>query len=171
MPGTVFCGNGDRMDNKDNGSGINRSEIAMENFLKGYNCTQSVLLAFEDLLPPENRKEIICMASSFGGGMGRLREVCGSVSGMFLVAGLLYGYEGPETGQKKTELYTRIQELAHKFEEQNGSIVCRELLGLDVKNEPPVPEKRTSEYYKKRPCKELIGMAAGILEDFINENN
>lgn len=73
---------------------LNRKELAMENFLKGYNCTQSVLLAFEDLLPEENRKEIICMASSFGGGMGRLREVCGSVSGMFLVAGLLYGYEG-----------------------------------------------------------------------------
>ena len=158
------------MDKKDNGNGISRKDIAMENFLKGYNCTQSVLLAFEDLLPVENRKEIICMASSFGGGMGRLREVCGSVSGMFLVAGLLYGYEGPETGQKKTELYTRIQELAHKFEEQNGSIVCRELLGLNVKEEKPVPEARTGEYYKKRPCKELIGMAAGILEDFINEN-
>ncbi len=141
------------MDKKNNITGINRREAAMENFLKGYNCTQSVLLAFEDLLPMENRKEIICMASSFGGGMGRLREVCGSVSGMFLVAGLLYGYEGPETGQKKTELYTRIQELAHRFEEQIGSIVCR-----------------TDEYYKKRPCKELIGMAAGILEDFINGN-
>ncbi|MFG6393005.1 MAG: C-GCAxxG-C-C family protein [Lachnospiraceae bacterium] len=158
------------MDKKNNITGINRREAAMENFLKGYNCTQSVLLAFEDLLPMENRKEIICMASSFGGGMGRLREVCGSVSGMFLVAGLLYGYEGPETGQKKTELYTRIQELAHRFEEQNGSIVCRELLGLDVKREKPVPEARTDEYYKKRPCKELIGMAAGILEDFINGN-
>ena len=148
---------------------LNRKELAMENFLKGYNCTQSVLLAFEDLLPEENRKEIICMASSFGGGMGRLREVCGSVSGMFLVAGLLYGYDGPETGQKKTELYTKIQELAHKFEEQNGSIVCRELLGLDVKEQCPVPDARTVEYYKKRPCKELIGMAAGSLEDFINK--
>ncbi len=67
------------------------------------------------------------------------------------------------------ELYTKIQELAHKFEEQNGSIVCRELLGLDVKEQCPVPDVRTAEYYKKRPCKELIGMAAGILEDFINE--
>lgn len=158
------------MDKKNDNKGTSRRDIAMENFLKGYNCTQSVLLAFEDLLPKENKKEIICMASSFGGGMGRLREVCGSVSGMFLVAGLLYGYEGPETGRKKTELYTRIQELAHEFEEKNGSIVCRELLGLDVKEEKPVPEARTKEYYKKRPCKELIGMAAGILEDFINEN-
>lgn len=147
----------------------NRKEAAMDNFLKGYNCTQSVLLAFEDLLPEENRKEILCMASSFGGGMGRLREVCGSVSGMFLVAGLLYGYDGPETGQKKTDLYAGVQELAHRFEQKNGSIVCRELLGLSVKEQTPVPEKRTQEYYKKRPCKELIGMAAEILEEFIRE--
>ena len=146
-----------------------RKEIAMENFLKGYNCTQSVLLAFEDLLPDENKKEIICMASGFGGGMGRLREVCGCVSGMFLVAGLLYGYDGPETGTKKAEFYAKIQELAHRFEKENGSIVCRELLGLAVKEEPPVPEKRTAEYYKKRPCKELIGMAAEILENFMSE--
>ncbi len=146
-----------------------RKEIAMDNFLKGYNCTQSLILAFEDLLPDANKKEIICMASGFGGGMGRLREVCGTVSGMFLVAGLLYGYDGPETGAKKTELYTKIQELAHRFEEKNGSIVCRELLGLSTKEEPPIPEKRTKEYYKKRPCKELVGMAAEILEDFILE--
>ena len=110
------------------------------------------------------------MSSGFGGGMGRLREVCGSVSGMFLVAGLLYGYDSPETGQRKTELYGKIQELAHKFEEKNGSIICRELLGLSVKEEPPVPEARTQEYYKKRPCPELVGMAAEILADFVEKN-
>ena len=148
---------------------MDRKELAMNNFLKGYNCTQSVLLAFQDLLPEESRKEMICMSSAFGGGMGRLREVCGSVSGMFLITGLLYGYEGPETGEKKAELYAKVQELAHRFEEKNGSIVCRELLGLSVKEEKPVPEARTAEYYKKRPCKELIGMAAELLEEFINE--
>lgn len=148
-----------------------RKRRAMEFFLEGYNCTQSVVLAFEDLLPSACRDEILCMASAFGGGMGRLREVCGSVSGMFLIAGLLYGYSGPETGTKKAELYGKIQELAHRFEEKNGSIVCRELLGLSVKEETPVPSARTEEYYKKRPCKELIGMAAEILGDFIIENN
>lgn len=148
-----------------------RKQRAMALFLEGYNCTQSVVLAFEDLLPAACRDEILCMASAFGGGMGRLREVCGSVSGMFLIAGLLYGYPGPETGTKKTELYSRVQELAHRFEEKNGSIVCRELLGLSVKEEAPVPSARTAEYYKKRPCKELIGMAAEILDDFINKNN
>lgn len=148
-----------------------RKQRAMELFLEGYNCTQSVVLAFEDLLPPECRDEIVCMSSAFGGGMGRLREVCGSVSGMFLIAGLLCGYSSPETGEKKAELYGRIQELAHRFEEKNGSIVCRDLLGLSVKEEAPVPAARTENYYKKRPCKELVGMAAEILDDFIIKNN
>lgn len=153
----------------ESGANGSRKERAMQNFLKGYNCTQSILLAFEDVLPEESREEIICMSSAFGGGMGRLREVCGSVSGMFLVAGLLYGYSGPETGERKAELYSKIQRLAHEFEEQNGSIVCRELLGLSMKEQEPVPEARTKEYYKKRPCKELIGMSAEILENFIRD--
>lgn len=99
--------------------------------------------------------------------MGRLREVCGSVSGMFLAAGLLYGYDGPETGKVKAEHYARIQELAHAFEERNGSIVCRELLGLKVKHDESTPSARTADYYRKRPCKELIGMSAEILEEYI----
>lgn len=159
-----------RMEEKmESGTNGSRKERAMQNFLMGYNCTQSILLAFEDVLPEESREEIIRMSSAFGGGMGRLREVCGSVSGMFLVAGLLYGYSGPETGERKAELYSKIQQLAHEFEEQNGSIVCRELLGLSVKEQEPVPEARTKEYYKKRPCKELIGMSAEILENFMRD--
>lgn len=146
-----------------------RKERAMNLFLQGYNCTQSILLAFEDLLPAKDKDAIIRMASSFGGGMGRLREVCGSVSGMFLVAGLLYGYSGPETGSIKAEHYAKIQELAKRFEEKNGSIVCRELLGLTEKRQAPTPDARTEEYYKKRPCKEIIGMAAEILDDFISD--
>ena len=102
--------------------------------------------------------------------MGRLREVCGAVSGMFLAAGLLYGYEGPETGRPKAEHYARIQELARRFEERHGAIVCRELLGLKARREGPVPEARTAEYYRKRPCPEIIGDAAEILEEYIREN-
>lgn len=146
-----------------------RKEKAKELFLQGYNCTQAVVLAFEDLLPPESRDQIVCMSSSMGGGMGRLREVCGCVSGMFLIAGLLYGYSGPEKGEIKAEHYARIQELARRFEQANGSIVCRELLGLDVKRQSPVPEARTEEYYRKRPCMDMAGMAAQILDDFIKE--
>lgn len=148
---------------------MTRREAAMANFMKGYNCSQSIVLAFADMLDIDE-KSLLKMSSSFGGGMGRLREVCGSVSGMFMVAGLLYGYDGPETGQVKADHYARIQELAHRFEEQHGSIVCRELLGLNVRHDVPVPEARTTEYYKKRPCPEIIGDAAEILDQFIKEN-
>ena len=148
---------------------MTRREAAIDNFKKGYNCSQSIVLAFEDMLPAD-KTLLSKLSSSFGGGMGRLREVCGSVSGMFMVAGLLYGYEGPETGEVKAEHYARIQELAHRFEEKHGSIVCRELLNLDIRHDQPVPEARTNEYYKKRPCPELIGDAAEILEQFIKEN-
>lgn len=149
---------------------MTRREAAMANFMKGYNCSQSVVLAFADMIDIDEAT-LSKLSSSFGGGMGRLREVCGSVSGMFMVAGLLYGYDGPETGQLKADHYARIQELAKRFEEKHGSIVCRELLGLSVRHDIPVPEARTSEYYKKRPCPEIIGDAAEILEQFINEQN
>ena len=145
-----------------------RSEKAMENFLAGYNCSQSLVLAFSDLLEMDEEL-LLKMASSFGGGMGRLREVCGSVSGMFMVMGCLKGYSGPERGPVKAEHYKRIQELAHRFEAENGSIVCRQLLGLSVKEEAPIPAERTKEYYEKRPCRELIGCAARILEEYLDE--
>lgn len=148
---------------------MTRREMAMDNFMKGYNCSQSIVLAFADMLPIDE-KTLSKMSSSFGGGMGRLREVCGSVTGMFMVAGFLYGYEGPETGQVKADHYARIQELARRFEEKHGTIVCREMLGLSVKHDVSVPEARTTEYYKKRPCPEIIGDAAEILEQYIAEN-
>ena len=143
-----------------------RKEKAMQLFEEGYNCAQSVFLAFEDMHGMD-RKAAAALSSSFGGGMGRLREVCGAVSGMFLVAGALYGYDDPKAGKEKTAHYARIQELAAAFEKENGSIVCRELLGLSVKREAPVPEERTAEYYKKRPCKELVGQAAEIMEQYM----
>jgi C_GCAxxG_C_C family probable redox protein len=148
---------------------MSKREIAMDNFMKGYNCSQSIILAFADMLPGDE-KDLLRMASSFGGGMGRLREVCGAVSGMFMVAGFLYGYDGPETGQVKADHYARIQELARRFEQEHVSIVCREMLGLNVKHDEPTPEARTKEYYKKRPCPEIVGDAAEILEEYIKEN-
>ena len=149
---------------------MTRREAAIANFKSGYNCSQSIVLAFEDMIPVD-RSTLLKMASSFGGGMGRLREVCGSVTGMFMVAGFLYGYDGPETGKVKADHYARIQELARRFEEKHGSIVCREMLGLSVRHDSPIPEARTNEYYKKRPCAEIIGDAAEILEEFIKEND
>lgn len=149
---------------------MNRKEMAINYFYEGYNCTQALVLAFEDMFPL-SREELLKMVSPFGGGMGRLREVCGSVSGMFFVLGTLYGYNDPKDKDAKANTYSKVQELAKTFEEKNGSIVCRELLGLNVKREEPIPEERTREYYKKRPCPELIGMAAEIIDEFIKENN
>lgn len=146
-----------------------RKDAAMRNFEQGYNCAQSVVLAFADLLDMEE-EPLLRMVSAFGGGMGRLREVCGSVSGMFFVLGTLYGYSDPKASAEKAQLYARVQELANRFEKEHGSIVCRELLGLSVKREAPIPEARTEAYYKKRPCKELIGEAAEIMEMFIEQN-
>ncbi len=148
---------------------MTRREAAMENFKKGYNCSQAIVLAFADMLPVD-KTLLLRLASSFGGGMGRLREVCGSVSGMFMIAGLLYGYDGPETGQIKAEHYAGIQELAKRFEEKHGTIICREMLGLSVRHDVPTPEARTAEYYKKRPCAEIIGDAAEILDQYIREH-
>ncbi|MBO5258808.1 MAG: C_GCAxxG_C_C family protein [Agathobacter sp.] len=147
---------------------MTRKEKAMNYFLEGYNCSQSVVLAFADLLEMEP-DQLARLSSAFGGGMGRLREVCGSVSGMFIVLGILFGYDDPKENEGKKELYEKVQELAHRFEAENGSIVCRDLLGLSVKSQEPVPEQRSTEYYKKRPCKELVGCAAEILEEFLEE--
>ena len=138
-------------------------------FLDGYNCTQAVVLAFADLIGMDE-KTLLRMSSSFGGGMGRLREVCGAVSGMFLVAGFLYGYDTPGAAgqQEKAEHYARIQELAGEYRAVNGSIVCRELLGLGTKGAAaPTPEPRTAEYYKKRPCGQVIGIAAAMMEKYV----
>lgn len=143
---------------------MDRAEQAAQLFLQGYNCAQAVAVAFSDLtsLSPELSAK---MASSFGGGMGRMREVCGAVSGMLLVTSLLYGYDQPENDQGKKELYQLVQNLAEQFRQKNGSIICRELL----KNPPsdPNPSPRTAEYYRQRPCAAMVYTAAEILDTYI----
>lgn len=146
-----------------------RARRAMELFQEGFNCSQSVFLAFEDCYNIDHGTALK-LSSSFGGGMGRLREVCGAVSGMFMVAGLLYGYEDPLDQDAKAAHYKRIQELAQSFQEQNGTIICRELLGLGEGKDHYVPEKRTNSYYEKRPCGQLVGIAAAIMEKYIEEH-
>ncbi len=145
-----------------------RREKAKAYFLEGYNCAQSVLLAFHEELDLD-KETASRMASSFGGGMGRLREVCGAVSGMFLAAGLYCGYSDPKDTDGKKAQYQLVQALAKDFRDKNGSIVCRELLGLDHKTDAPTPSARTAEYYKKRPCAELVADAAEILEAVIQK--
>ena len=135
-------------------------------FEQGYNCAQSVVLAFAEETGFD-QKTAAKVASSFGGGMGRLREVCGAVSGMFLALGAYCGTDDPADVEGKKAQYQDIQELAAKYREENGSIICRELLGLTEKTSTPTPEKRTNEYYKKRPCGELVACAAQLLDDYI----
>ncbi len=130
-------------------------------FCEGYNCAQAVFLTFAEELGMD-RATALKLASSFGGGMGGLREVCGAVSGMFMAVGLAKGYTGKKVPEEKKEHYARLQWMAEEFQKENGSIICRELLGLD-KGETPMPRERTKEYYQKRPCGELCGCAAAIV--------
>ncbi|MGN0344683.1 MAG: C-GCAxxG-C-C family protein [Lachnospiraceae bacterium] len=149
-----------------------RGQRALALFKEGYNCSQAVALAFADLIGMDE-KLLARVTSSFGGGMGRMREVCGAVSGMFFVAGALYGYEEPGAAgqQEKAAHYARIQELADEYRAVNGSIICRELLGINTLGaDQPTPELRTAEYYKKRPCGQLVMLAATIMESYIKEH-
>lgn len=143
-----------------------RGKKAKENFNSGYNCAQSVLLAYEDYLRGKglDPKTILRMASPMGGGISRLREVCGAVSSLCLLIGLTDGYDTPDD-EKKKALYSQAQKLVLQFQDCQGSIICRELLGLEQKHDQPTPAKRTKEYYAERPCANLCATAAAIFEE------
>ena len=140
---------------------------AEELFRAGYNCAQAAFCAYAEELNMDIGTAAR-LASSFGGGMGRMREVCGAVSGMLLIAGILYGYDSTDDDEKKKAHYTLVQELAAKFRQRNGSIICRDIL----KNPPtdPAPTPRTQEYYDLRPCAKMVYDAVDILEDYIAEH-
>ncbi len=142
-----------------------RSDRGEALFRSGCNCSQAVVCAFGDRLGLDD-KTLLRLSSSFGGGMGRLREVCGTVSGMFIVAGLLYGYDDVTDRSLKIDHYKLIQDLAAKFKEKNKYIVCRQLLGLEKPEGSFVPEERTESYYKKRPCIRYVRDAIEILEEY-----
>ena len=144
-----------------------RADKAVELFESGYNCAQAVAVAFADLIGLEE-KAAATMASSFGGGMGRMREVCGAVSGMLLVAGILYGYDTPGDDVAKKSHYQRVQQLAGQFRREAGSIICREI--LDSPPSDPSPTPRSPEFYQMRPCSRMVYYAAEILEQYISEN-
>lgn len=140
---------------------------AAELFLQGYNCAQAMMVACCDLtgLEPAYAARL---SSSFGGGMGRMREVCGAVSGMLMVAGLLYGYDTPGDDEEKRRHYALVQKLAADFKAETGSIICREIL----KNPPsdPNPTPRTAEFYKTRPCARMLVLAGRALDAYIAEH-
>lgn len=147
---------------------MDHSYKAAELFVNGSNCAQAVVLAFRDVTGLDDEMAAK-LSSSFGGGMGRMREVCGAVSGMLMVVGLLYGYDDPgEKDERKKAHYKLVQELAGQFRDEVGSIICREIL----KNPPsdPAPTPRTEEFYKTRPCARMVVTAAQILDKYIEEH-
>ena len=147
---------------------MDHAEEARRLFMEGYNCAQAVFCAFCD----ETGLDIDAaarMSSSFGGGMGRLREVCGTVSGAAIVLGIVRGYSDPKDYAAKKAHYTLVQEFARRFSEANGSIICRELLKGVETTPGGEPEMRTPEYYQKRPCPALAACAAGILEQMLRD--
>ena len=141
---------------------MTRAENARQLFEQGYSCAQAVAVAFCDVMGVD-ADTAAKLASSFGGGMGRLREVCGAVSGAMLVLGAAQGYFRPDDVEGKKAQYARVQQFAADFKARCGSIICRELLGLPGA-ESPVPDPRTAQYYKKRPCAQLVFDAAQLLE-------
>ena len=144
---------------------MDHSTKAAELFFSGSNCAQAIAVAFCDVTGMD-ASVAAKISSSFGGGMGRMREVCGAVSGMLMVAGLLYGYDDPgEKDCHKKAHYKLIQELADQFRSEIGSIICRDIL----KNPPsdPTPTPRTEAYYLDRPCARMVVTAARILDDYI----
>ena len=139
----------------------------------GYNCCQAVVLAYNDIFGLEDELAA-SLSSGFGGGMGRMREVCGAVSGMVMLAGMIRPAADPTVKDGRTANYALVQDMAGDFKKINGSIVCKELLGLvpmgscsPAPKESPEPSDRTPEYYKKRPCEEMVGIAARIVGERI----
>ncbi len=153
-----------------------RGNLARENFLAGYGCAQAVLLSFSDVTGLD-RTTAAAMASSFGGGMGRMREVCGAVSAVLMVLGIAEGYTDPQDAEGKSAHYARVRDFADRFKARCrddgkcGSIVCRELLaGAHIAHEVGgEAEARTAEYYRKRPCPDICATAAAILQEMLDE--
>lgn len=136
-------------------------------FCEGYNCAQAVLLAFDDVTGLD-KETASAISSSFGGGLGRMREVCGAVSGAAMVLGIVKGRYPAEDHSAKSAHYKLVQKFAEKFKEENGSIICRDLLKGIGSVSGNTPEKRTDSYYKKRPCPLIVKSSADILAGMLD---
>ena len=146
-----------------------RVERARNYFLEGYNCAQAVVMAFDDVMAMDVA-QLARLAAPFGGGMGRMREVCGTVSGMAMVAGAIAPSNDPKNLAERKNNYALVQTFAESFRSENGDIVCRRLLGLEPaveRSETAMPSERTKEYYKKRPCVEYVASAARIVAEYL----
>ncbi|MBR0120953.1 MAG: C_GCAxxG_C_C family protein [Clostridia bacterium] len=141
-----------------------KKEEAAQLFFDGYNCSQSVVAAFsEDFGIPKD--VALKFSEGLGGGVGRMRDMCGAVTGMAIVLSMRYGSADLNDKDNKAKVYALVQQAADKFKEKYSSLYCRDLIG--VKRTTPVPDERTAEFYKKRPCAVLVAGAAEILEEMI----
>lgn len=143
-----------------------RVEQAVSTFEEGYTCAQSVFATYADLFGMD-REMALRLSSPMGGGIGRMREVCGVVSAMALLAGLKEGNTDPANEEGKEKIYLLTRQMAGKFKEEHGTIICRELLGIDGMEESARPSERTEEYYSTRPCSRLVATAARIIEEIL----
>ena len=143
-----------------------RVEFSLSLFKSGYNCAQSVFAAYADLLGMDT-ETALKMSSAMGGGIGRMREVCGTVSAMAMLAGLKEGNADPENEEAKEHIYALVRHMSALFKEQQGTIICRELLGIEGMEESAKPSIRTPEFYASRPCGRIIACAAEIIEDVL----
>ena len=148
---------------------MSRSERAKEKFLQGYACSQAVALAFCDVMGMDE-DTVAKIMLPYGGGLGRLRLTCGAVSGMAAVIGMVFA-DAENTPENKKKTYAIVQEVCGRFQAETGSLICAELLsGMKVPVEVGgVAEARTTEYYKKRSCADIVALAAQIVEDYLQE--
>ena len=146
-----------------------RVERAVVLFKKGYNCSQSVFAACADMYGMDEEMALR-VAASFGGGIGRMRQTCGAACGMFVLAGLENGSAKAGDAEGKKQNYALVQDLAAKFKQVNGSLICAELLGIAPKPQEPTPETRTEAYYQKRPCVEMVANAVRIYLTTLNNS-
>lgn len=149
---------------------MDRKEIAREYFMKGYNCCQSVVVAFKNDLP-YSEQFLLNLASPFGAGFSRTRNVCGAVSGMGMIVGLFSNNDSTDIKKEKDDTYALIQNLMSEFTEKNNTIICKELL-KNVKNITltPVSDDRTEKYYKERPCLKFVEDGVEIVEKYLIDN-
>lgn len=148
---------------------MTETERARDLFLEGYNCSQSVFCAFCHRfgLDEETAKKI---SAGLGGGVGRMREVCGAVSASAMVLGSVCAPTDGKDSESKKKNYDLVREFSERFTQKHSSVVCRDLLKLPVKMEETAkPDDRTAEYYKKRPCLKVVEDAAEILTEIINK--
>ncbi len=141
-----------------------KAKLAEKHFREGCNCCQAVVMAFAPELGLDE-ETLLRLSSSFGGGVGRMRELCGAVSGMAIVMGLLRGYSDLQDKSLKAAHYDRLQGLCSRFLEENGSLRCGDLLGETQGPRGPVPGDRTPQYYEERPCPRLVAQAAALVEE------